>query len=164
MSSSTSNAESDEFNAVSLLFMLLGHKVRNIYPPTFPSGYTIISTFGLNRGIRKQIELINARDLVNSVRSDALKQAWAQLENLVKEWGYRGGRELPERIALRSTLRQLHAAIATLDDPLDDTLDDHLVAGDSLHAGDSLDAGDSLEEKEKDEGRDLKEEREEQGL
>ena len=152
MSSSTSNAESDEFNAVSLLFMLLGHKVRNTYPPTFPSGYTIISTFGLNRGIRKQIELINARDLVNSVRSDALKQVWAQLENLVKEWGYRGGRELPERIALRSTLRQLHAAIATLDDTLDDPLDD------------TLDATDSSGEKEKDEGRDLKEEREEQGL
>ncbi len=90
---------------------LLGHKAN----ATYPASHSISSTFSLNRAIRKQVELIHKRNLVNATSSEALKEVFGQLEGLVKRWGYRGGNEVADRAVLRMKLEELRAAVDALE-------------------------------------------------
>ena len=99
------------------LMNLISHKSAPTLPPPFPISPAITaSTFTLNQAIREQVKITKDRNLIVLSGSEALRQAFAEVETLVAEWGYDadGGEELTEKIALALTYRRLAQAMYDL--------------------------------------------------
>lgn len=87
---------------------LLSLKSAPSLPPPFPIDPF---PFALDQAIREQVHIIKDRDLIALSGSEALRQAFEELESLIAGWGREGGDVLMGQMAVALSYRKLALAM-----------------------------------------------------